>query len=543
MLSALPKRALVVVFLLWLLNKRYGVVAFFREQYRRNLLLRKLPGPPCTPEFQHRFLGHIGKPGVILHEDENALDSDHVSAVLVARFQEIARKHQAEGMVRFFGLNSQIPLALGGVVMLTSFEMVKEVLNFEASTKVWHKGRSYDVSEVLIGNSVLRAFGQAWHTQRLAVEKAMHHMVNLPLTMDRVVKTVDLLVNKWSKLPKGSEVKVSEETLKLTMDVIGKAAFSHDFHSVVADESTGAAPPLYAPFQIILTTLNERCRKVHEMLFTWVPTEANLAFNDAIGKLNSQVHGLINKRSQSQDRKGDLLDTLLETEGISRELIKDNVQTMLFAGHDTTGAALTWMLRLLATHPEKMVRVREEILNKFGKDRSPETNEDLECLVYLNAVVLETLRLYPSAAFTKMSDEDVLMGGKHTIPAGTEVLILPYLIHRDARYWDNPDEFSPERFVDMEMLPNGDVHTNSLQSRIGRICTKKAYLPFSLGPRNCVGRALALMEMRVVLVKLLQRFSFDLPPNQQIGQVSSTPVFSLTLNPPGEIALIPVIPE
>jgi cytochrome P450 len=150
------------------------------------------------------------------------------------------------------------------------------------------------------------------------------------------------------------------------------------------------------------------------------------------------------------------------------------------------------MLRLLAEHPEAMKRAREEILRHFGANGDP-AYQDLENLDYLNAVVLETLRLYPSAAFTRTCDHDVvLQGGKYIIPAGTQILIVPFIVHRDERYWERPDEFLPERFLNEELdrLSN-DARGNSLQSRIGRICAKKAYLPFSLGPRNCVGRPLA----------------------------------------------------
>ena len=197
------------------------------------------------------------------------------------------------------------------------------------------------------------------------------------------------------------------------------------------------------------------------------------------------------------------------------------------------------MLRLLAEHPAALERVREEVISKFGVNGDP-TAKDLESLDYLNAVVLETLRLYPSAAFTRASDEDTyLAGGKYLIPAGTEILIVPYIIHRDERYWENPNAFLPERFLNEEIDRNSeDFRANSLQSRIGRICAKKAYLPFSLGPRNCVGRPLALLEMRVVLIKLLQKFTFKIPRNDE--SYNSVPWFQLTLNPMG-IKLIPVL--
>lgn len=128
---------------------------------------------------------------------------------------------------------------------------------------------------------------------------------------------------------------------------------------------------------------------------------------------------------------------------------------------------------------------------------------------------------------------------------------MPFLFHRDTRYWDKPDEFLPERFLHEELIVNdngvakdktqqdSEFLVNSLQSRIGRISAKKAFFPFSLGPRNCVGRALALMEMRVVLVKLIQRFRFEEPQGEE-SEVSEFPVFALTLNPPTNIKLRPV---
>lgn len=399
---------------------------------------------------------------------------------------------------------------------------------------------AYDISAELIGNSILRASGDLWQKQRAVMEKGMNHSI-MEKALPRVIQTANELCDKWEKIARQSrntaEVDVAEEALKFTLDVIGRAAFSHDFGSVTAKSTADA--PLYLPFQVILRTLDRRCNLVHEHFLRWLPTERNRAFNAAMKVLSSQVENIVSRT----EPKGDLLDILMENKdtpkGISSRLVKDNVQVSVFAGHDTTGAALTWMLRLLAEHPDAMRKIREEVLRHFGPNGDP-SYQDLENLDYLNAVVLETLRLYPSAAFTRTCDHDVILqGGKYVIPTGTQMLVVPFIAHRDERYWERPSEFLPERFLNEELdRLSQDARGNSLQSRIGRICAKKPYLPFSLGPRNCVGRPLALMEMRVALVKLLQRFSFELPKDQ--SDYSSFPLFNLTLNP-ANVRLTPIL--
>jgi cytochrome P450 len=188
--------------------------------------------------------------------------------------------------------------------------------------------------------------------------------------------------------------------------------------------------------------------------------------------------------------------------------------------------------------------VRAEILQKFGKAGDP-NYEQLEQLDLLNACFLETLRLYPSAGFMRRARNRVTIAG-YDIPAYAEILFLPYLLHRDEQYWERATEFVPERFLDMGFDPaaqakDGVVNArmDSLQSRIGRISKDKVYFPFSLGPRNCVGRPLALAEMRVVAIKLLQRFSFRTTEDKDFAE---TPLLTLTLNPKS-IRLVPVVME
>lgn len=229
--------------------------------------------------------------------------------------------------------------------------------------------------------------------------------------------------------------------------------------------------------------------------------------------------------------------------------------------HRQAGALLAWTLYQLATHPKEMDRLHAEIVERVGRDGDP-TYEDLESMAILNAVVLESLRMYPSAGFTRMPVRDVELGG-YRVPRYTEILILPYIFHRDPANWERPDEFVPERMMNegyetrrtsssggsAAKEEEGEVgeeftssslsstsRANSLQTRIARIGQKKAFLPFSLGPRNCVGRPLALLEVRVVLIKLIQKFDFVAVNDDP--EFDPVPVLTLTLNP-ASIKLVP----
>jgi cytochrome P450 len=220
----------------------------------------------------------------------------------------------------------------------------------------------------------------------------------------------------------------------------------------------------------------------------------------------------------------------------------DSMRTLLFAGHDTTGALATWMLHLLASpkysHVTEMLVA--EIDGRFGRDGDP-SYDDLEDLPVLNACLKESLRLFPSACFTRKPKQDVTIG-RHTVPAGAEVVLVPFITQRDEKVYERANEFVPERW-----LPGGDNYTvprklssgsirrkgrlsraDSLQTELGVESMNSSYYPFSLGRRNCVGRPLALMEVRVVILKLMQRFEFDVADDPDFREF---PVFTLTLNP------------
>jgi cytochrome P450 len=177
-------------------------------------------------------------------------------------------------------------------------------------------------------------------------------------------------------------------------------------------------------------------------------------------------------------------------------LIRDQLLTMLIAGHDTSTALLSWALYLLGKHPAVMEKARAEVDSVLG-DEIP-TLEQVAGLRYLDQIVDETMRLYPPIHLgSRVAAIDLDFQG-YTIPAGTRIMYSIFLTQRMPQYWDNPDAFKPERF----------------EAEAKRAQTPYAFLPFGGGPRNCIGAAFAQVEAKVVLARLLQHYHLTLTPKR-----------------------------
>ncbi|XP_031158180.1 cytochrome P450 4V2 [Sander lucioperca] len=192
------------------------------------------------------------------------------------------------------------------------------------------------------------------------------------------------------------------------------------------------------------------------------------------------------------------LDMLLKTtyedgSKMSHQDVQEEVDTFMFEGHDTTAASMNWTIHLLGSHPEAHRKVQQELQEVFGTSDRPVNIEDLKKLKYLECVIKEALRLFPSVPFFARSiGEDCHING-FKVPKGANAIIITYSLHRDPRYFPEPEEFRPERF-----LPENSV---------GR--PPYAYIPFSAGLRNCIGQRFALMEEKVILASILRNFSVE----------------------------------
>lgn len=225
----------------------------------------------------------------------------------------------------------------------------------------------------------------------------------------------------------------------------------------------------------------------------WIvwPNAPRFGYDEPLRQLDDYLYGLIKRRRAQLPDDGDLLGRLINA-GLDDDLIRDQMLTMLIAGHDTSTALLAWCLYLLGRHAGALNKVKAEIDAVVGND--PPTLAHLDDLLYLDQVIKETLRLYPPIHIgNRRVSEDTVLDG-YLIPAETRVMYSIYLSHRHPEFWEDPDQFRPERFDRLERRGQPPL----------------TYVPFGAGPRNCIGAAFAQVEAKVILTRILQRFNLTL---------------------------------
>ena len=268
---------------------------------------------------------------------------------------------------------------------------------------------------------------------------------------------------------------------------------------------------------------NLRFKSLLQFPPSW-PTPRNLQQRRITRALNAVIYRYIDeRRRESLVGRHDLLSLLLQARdeatdgsGMTDAQLRDEVMTLFLAGHETTAVVLSWAWFLICEHPEVDARLADEVRTKLG-DR-PLTVDDVPALKFTEAVILETMRLYPPAYLLgREALHDVTIAG-HRIPKGVTVFMAQWVTQRDPRWWQEPESFRPERWL--------DGSTKSLP--------KYAYFPFGGGPRVCIGNTFAMMETVVVLAELARRFRFE-----RTGHEPLVPVPSITLRPdkPLEVVL------
>jgi cytochrome P450 len=279
----------------------------------------------------------------------------------------------------------------------------------------------------------------------------------------------------------------------------------------------GASRAIASAMQILM----EQYAGLH-MYFVpaWVPTRSNVCALTNVRKINRVIAEVIRVREASADSRIDLLSILLSAKdvnghGMTSRQLRDEVVTMFLAGHETTANALSWTWYLLARHPQVETRMISELRDVLG-DRTPAVS-DIARLQYTSLVIKESMRLYPPVGGIGRETRTKLQIGPYIVPAGTNIFMSQWLMHRNPRYFDEPDAFIPERWTaDFE-----------------RQLPAFAYFPFGGGPRLCIGTSFAMTEMIVLLALIARKFRLRLVSQEQIK-----PVFSISLRPSGGVRML-----
>jgi cytochrome P450 len=353
----------------------------------------------------------------------------------------------------------------------------------------------------LLGDGLLLSEGDVWLRQRRLIQPAFHRQ-RVAGYGDVMADFAERHVRDWKA---GDVVDVHAEMMTLTQAVVGKTLFDADV-SGDAHDAAEAARVLAEDFGVRLG----RAR----LLPYWLPIPRNIRSRRAVARLDRVVHRLIAERRAGGEDRGDLLSMLVQAQDaddgtrMTERQLRDEVMTIYMAGHETTAVALSWTWYLLAQHPEADARLAAEVRDVLG-GRTPKA-ADLPRLAYAGMVVTEAMRLYPPAyGLGRQAVEATEIAG-HAV-ARNDILIAPtWVVHRDRRWFDEPEAFRPERWA-------GD-----LAQRLPRF----AYFPFGGGPRQCIGNAFAQMEAVLVLAAIAQRFRLSLVPGQRI-----TPTPYVTLRP------------
>ena len=331
------------------------------------------------------------------------------------------------------------------------------------------------------GRGLFVVEGDAWRQRRRQVLPAFATK-RLPGYGERIVARAAALRRSWeSRCRQGSlSVDTDREMIALTITIVGDTLFGE-----ALDDATGSVTDA-------VEALSDIAFRESTMILRWpkfLPTQHNRRKARTVSIMNGVVGRIVEERLATDRRdRGDLLSMLIEHCGADGSAVRDEVMTLLIAGHETSSAGLSWTAMLLGAASEDVRdRLLQEIAAVIG-DRLPVTN-DLCHMPFLRAVCSEALRLYPPGytMFLRRANDDIAVGSAR-IRRDDVVQVVPWIMQRDPRWFESPTAFVPERFLSDPTWP------------------PYAYLPFSAGPRACIGQSFALMEMALVLATLLQRF-------------------------------------
>jgi len=355
---------------------------------------------------------------------------------------------------------------------------VKRVL--VSNHRNYTKGLGLDRVKILLGKGIMTSEGELWKRQRYMMQPLFHRRV-LTGFAELIAAANERRIERWESLSgRGEPVNLTDEMSELTLEIVLRSIFGRDLDRLT--QQLGANP-----FEVVT---REQSR--------------DLQFAYKFRSLTKLVAQLIERRRAVPEEHFDYVAMLMSARDketgapmAERELI-DEIMTLIVAGHETTASGLNWTWYLLSQHPEAEARLHAEL------DAAPELTApsltQMEALSYTSQVVNEALRLYPPGWLLSRRTIAADVLGGFAVPAGSNVLLPLYLLHRHPRFWKDPDRFWPERFAPAHEAAR----------------PRFAYMPFAAGPRHCIGETFALYEMLMHLYKVARRYRLAYVPDKPL---------------------------
>jgi cytochrome P450 len=393
-------------------------------------------------------------------------------------------------LAREYGDIVRFPVVRQDRYLLNHPDYIEQVLNIEHSK--FHKSvLTKKITEALLGQGLLTSEGEVWRRQRRLAQPAFHKIrIN-----EYASPMIDISLTHMREWKDGEQRDVAADMMAVTLDVAVRTLFGTTLTAQA--QRVGHAMTFLMRYQLA------RQRSPLRLPQTW-PTPKNRRSRRNREFLDSLVYGIIDeRRAQPDPKQNDLLSLLIgamDEDGsrMTPKQLRDETMTIFLAGHETTAQMLAWTWYLLGENPTAEARLHDELRGVLG-GRPPEV-ADLRQMPYLQAVLSEVLRLYPPAyILARTSIEPCEIGG-YEIPADSTILMSQWVVHRDPRYFEDPEAFRPERWLD------------GLADRL----PASAYFPFGHGPRRCIGQGFAQLEAAIVVGTIAQKFRFKLAPGHPV---------------------------
>lgn len=484
---------------LYLLNPVVLVLAFVlvimcryhRNRTRMVSLINRIPGPPSLPFFGNAI--------------EINVEHDELLARMIGMTKLYGRR---AGVIRVWVANTPY-------IIVARPDGVESILS---SSKHIDKSADYSYLHPWLGTGLLTSAGQKWRNRRKILTPAFHFKI-LEDFVDVFVDQSSILVKKL-KREVGNECgfNIFPYVTLCTLDIICETAMGRKMNA----QSNSESEYVKAVYEMGSIIQNRQAKPwlQPDWLFRW--TSMYKTHEKCIKILHEFSNKVIQERREELKKRAEerkkvptvpedqdinafgykkhlaFLDLLINASEdgavLSKEDIREEVDTFMFEGHDTTSAAISWALYLLGGHPDIQKRAMEEIDGVTGPEEEYRvTMKDLNEMKYLECCIKEALRLYPSVPVIARKISEDINVANYTVPAGTTALILTYLLHRNPDLFPQPEKFNPDRFLPENVLGRHPY----------------AYIPFSAGPRNCIGQKFALLEEKVVISSLLRKYRVE----------------------------------
>jgi cytochrome P450 len=416
-------------------------------------------------------------------------------------------------MQREIGNIFQITMPRFQPVVVAGPDLNRQVLVTERDKFSW-RGETDPVVK-LLRHGILVEDGEEHDRLRGCMEPAMRRTPSLQ-HIPAMIRYTDQVLDSW---PNDGEVDMLVEMRKVALLILLGTLYGTNFTPDLAE--------LWKPILKAIQYISPG---------PWIlwPNMPRPGYKADLEKLDDYLYALISRRREDGGPQDDLLGRLLNAPDMDDGLIRDQLLTMLIAGHDTSTALLAWVLYLLGEHQEVMAQVEDELgvqrleggireAVDFSED-SAGMEKTLNRLTFLDMVIKETLRLFPPIHVgNRFAKEDLDLQG-YMVPEETRVMVSIYLSHRDEAVWEEPEQFCPHRF---------DRYQKDASAEPDKQRPPLAYIPFGGGPRNCIGATFAQIESKVVLARILQQFELKLSPGQKVR-----PYMGATLEPRPGVKMI-----